>query len=155
MYTPLKEQCLDELKEMSNEFKVFPLNNGFCYGAIFPNNYGISIIKHDGSYGRECDEWEIGVLRNGKLCYTTPITDDVIGWLTDDEVMEVARNIAKLEDREYDAKKEARDAIYNSIQGAKKYLAGIKERIGKVDERFNELDKLINEIEEVYFNDYR
>ena len=70
--------------------------------------FGISIVKHDGSYGREQNRWEIAVLKRGKendvkkydLCYDTPITDDVDGWLTGPEVMEYARKIKDLPCRE-------------------------------------------------------
>lgn len=52
----------------------------------FENGYGASVINHMGSYGVELavlqftgegtDDWG--------LCYTTPITDDVIGWIQDE-----------------------------------------------------------------------
>ena len=62
------------------------------YGGIqrvykFPNGYGASVIRHKGSYGFTEGLWELAVLDDaGDLCYYTPITDDVIGHLTDEEV---------------------------------------------------------------------
>lgn len=62
------------------------------YGGIqrvykFPNGYGASVIRHKGSYGFAKGLWELAVLDDtGDLCYYTPITDDVIGHLTDEEV---------------------------------------------------------------------
>lgn len=62
------------------------------YGGIqkvykFPNGYGASVIRHKGSYGFAKGLWELAVLdRAGDLCYSTPITDDVIGHLTNEEV---------------------------------------------------------------------
>ena len=41
---------------------------------MFPNGYGASIIKGDGSYGVE-----LAVITDEGLCYDTDITDDVIG----------------------------------------------------------------------------
>ena len=41
---------------------------------MFPNGYGASIIKGDGSYGVE-----LAVITDEGLCYDTEITDDVIG----------------------------------------------------------------------------
>lgn len=69
---------------------------------VFPNGYGASVIKHYGSYGYEQGLFELAVLKrftdnDYELCYTTPITDDVIGWLTNNEVIEIVEKIKKLE----------------------------------------------------------
>jgi hypothetical protein len=69
---------------------------GYSYRAHFVNGYGVSIVKHDGSYGREENKWEIAVLKGDELCYDTPVTDDVIGWLTGPEVVDYAKQIAAL-----------------------------------------------------------
>ena len=54
----------------------------------FPNGYGASVIRHKGSYGFKSGLWELAVLdSSGDLCYSTPITNDVIGHLTDEEVI--------------------------------------------------------------------
>ena len=54
----------------------------------FPNGYGASVIRHQGSYGFKNGLWELAVLdSSGDLCYSTPITDDVIGHLSDEEVI--------------------------------------------------------------------
>lgn len=51
----------------------------------FANGYGASVIN-DG-YGAEAGRYELAVLgQDGHLCHDTPITDDVLGWLTEDEV---------------------------------------------------------------------
>lgn len=53
----------------------------------FPNGYGASIIRHFASYGNAEGLFEVGVLgQDGSLDYTTPITEDVIGYLTPEEV---------------------------------------------------------------------
>lgn len=50
--------------------------------------------------------FEVAVLKkltdnNYSLCYSTPITDDVIGWLDNEQVIEILEKIKKLE-REQD-----------------------------------------------------
>ena len=71
------------------------------YEFRFENNYGASVIKHRYSYGGEADLWELAVLKrdedgNTKLCYDTEIADDVIGWLTDEEVRNLLKRIKEL-----------------------------------------------------------
>jgi hypothetical protein len=63
----------------------------------FPNGYGASVI--DDGYGAEQGRYELAVLiggANGSLTYETDITDDVLGWLTEDEVAEALDRIAAL-----------------------------------------------------------
>jgi len=73
-----------------NNFKILPnnpLNGGIQYKANFANGYGASIVQHSFSYGNESGLWELAVIgKNGKLCYDTPITNDVLGYLTEEEV---------------------------------------------------------------------
>ena len=56
----------------------------------FANGYGASVIRHQFSYGSDQGLWELAVLKfEGEgydLCYDTPITEDVEGGLTRDEV---------------------------------------------------------------------
>lgn len=106
MYTPLRAKYVKELEDMSVDFDciVPDWSEGYVYRAAFANGYGISIVKHDGSYGREQNKWEIAVLKRDEengvktydLCYDTPITDDVIGFLTGSEVIDYAKQIAAL-----------------------------------------------------------
>ena len=60
----------------------------------FPNGYGASVIN-DG-YGKEAGLFELAVLYSGHLCYDTEITDDVIGWLNTEEILDLLCRIAKL-----------------------------------------------------------
>ena len=60
------------------------------------SRYGASVVCHEGSYSSSAGKWELAVLRDGDLCYTTPITDDVIGYLTDDEVQKILARIDAL-----------------------------------------------------------
>jgi hypothetical protein len=75
--------------------------NGVQHKYAFPNNYGASVVKHDGSYGGQNGLWELAVLdysidSTGELCYTSGITDDVIGHLTWKNVEEFLSEIKQL-----------------------------------------------------------
>lgn len=64
----------------------------------FENGLGASVICNPYSYGGEKGFYELAVLdENGNLDYTTPITNDVIGWLTWEEVIELLRQIKEIE----------------------------------------------------------
>lgn len=71
-------------------FKELPsnqCNGGIQYIAKFDNGYGASIVKNQFSYGGGAGLWELAVLdHNGSLTYDTPITNDVLGYLTEEEV---------------------------------------------------------------------
>jgi len=66
----------------------------------FPNSFGISIIRGFGTHGGTEGLFEIAVLHKGNLCYSTRITDDTIGWLTPDKVLEYAKRIHRLRKKE-------------------------------------------------------
>ena len=76
----------------------------------FDNGYGASVIRgkiSDGNYSSYTSnekEWELAVLKftgndikDYELCYDTPITDDVVGHLAEDEVEKMLEDISKLE----------------------------------------------------------
>lgn len=74
------------------------------YRFKFDNGYGASVVTHDFSYDHESDRWELAVLRYGRdddfeLDYDTEITDDVLGWLTNEEVLDLLGRIQKLNRR--------------------------------------------------------
>lgn len=70
----------------------------------FPNGYGASVVRHSGSYGSDEGLWELAVVRSGqsedpfdfKLTYSTPITDDVRGYLTEADVQDILGEIQSL-----------------------------------------------------------
>ena len=66
--------------------------------AEFPNGFGASIIKSDTSHGGKSGLFELAVLDNdtGNINSTTFITDDVIGWLGEDDIDRVLTAISKL-----------------------------------------------------------
>ena len=74
----------------------------------FDNGYGASVIRTTTSYGGREGLWELAVLEKAAdgawdawaLCYTTPIADAVIGWLSEGEVDALLDRIEKLPKRE-------------------------------------------------------
>jgi len=65
----------------------------------FENGYGASVINGPGTYGFESGLFELGVLSEEygwNLTYDTPITNDVIGYLSEDQVYKLLNKISKL-----------------------------------------------------------
>ena len=67
---------LNDLMAITKDAKITDHSNSYMQRirVMFPNGYGASIIKGDGSYGTE-----LAVITAEGLCYDTEITDDVIG----------------------------------------------------------------------------
>lgn len=67
----------------------------------FPNWYGASLVFRSGSYGWERNLWELGVIiwdspNHFQLTYDTPLTDDVLGYLDNNRVLDVLGHIKSL-----------------------------------------------------------
>ena len=66
----------------------------------FPNGYGASVVCHPFSYGGDEGKWELAVVTfsgdDWRLTYKTPITDDVLGYLSDEEVQQTLDAIEAL-----------------------------------------------------------
>lgn len=80
-------------------YKEFPeIHDGKQLLADYPNNYGASVIQNRYSYGGREGLYEIAVrhLPSDTLCYATPVTNDVIGYLSEDEVVATLHKIAAL-----------------------------------------------------------
>ena len=62
---------------------------------FYPNGYGVSLIYHDTSYGLE-----LAVLKgnsdSSEICYDTPITNDVLGHLTINDVSKISEMVKAL-----------------------------------------------------------
>ena len=80
------------------EFKSHPNHIGGKQARItFDNGYGASIIQTPLSYGGKIGLYELAILdEEGHVCYTTPITDKVIGYLREEDVSEVMMRIQNL-----------------------------------------------------------
>lgn len=78
--------------------KVRSLYNGIQVEYHFDNGYGASVVQHDGSYGgkSQAHVYELAVLKVNDLCYDTPITNDVLGWLNTADVLAVLHSIEAL-----------------------------------------------------------
>jgi hypothetical protein len=84
-------------------FKNLPsnqINDGVQYLTFYPNGYGASIVQHKYSYGGNIGLWELAVIKGTEeewnICYTTPITNDVLGYLEEAEVDELLIKIEAL-----------------------------------------------------------
>ncbi len=89
---------------MNKKFKDLVFISDTMWGGknsrmFFPNGYGVSVIKHPGSYGYP-KRWELAVLKGNKdsfdLCYDTPVTADVVGHLTGKDVTKYMQAIQDL-----------------------------------------------------------
>ena len=62
----------------------------------FPNGYGASVICHAGSYGGKRGLWELAVTLHGIIVYDTVITNDVLGYLNQEELNKHLKSIKEL-----------------------------------------------------------
>lgn len=69
----------------------------------FDNGFGASVVRGEYTYGGPEGRWELAVVRvtgggdfDFELTYDTSITDDVIGWLDEDEVQALLTRIRDL-----------------------------------------------------------
>ncbi len=72
--------------ELGNERYIFQFTNG----------YGASVIRNSQSYGGSEGFYELAVLKDGKIIYDTPVTNDVVGWLNKNDVAELLKQIEEL-----------------------------------------------------------
>lgn len=73
------------------------LNGGNFATFKFDNGYGASLVRSPYSYGGSSGLFEIAVLdSNNDICYTTDITDDVLGYLSEEDVISTLINIKNL-----------------------------------------------------------
>ena len=77
-------------------FEEFEKYNGVISRTEFENGYGTSVIRHDNSYGGDRGLYELAIIKDGDIVYDTPITDDVIGYLTPEEVTQYMIKIQEL-----------------------------------------------------------
>ena len=91
-----------DLKKIHEPYDARPLESGAVQKLYrFANNYGASVVKGEHTYGGDEGLWELAVLKfktdgDFVLDYSTPITEDVEGHLTDDAVEELLDKIEAL-----------------------------------------------------------
>ena len=79
-----------EFKELDSFYE------GIQARMVFENGYGASVVRHNFSYGGKDGLYELAVIKGDNLCYSTPITTDVEGYLSEDEVSELLKQIQEL-----------------------------------------------------------
>ena len=72
------------------------VNGGVQLLYEFENGYGASVIKLPFSYGGSRGLWELAITHGDTLCYDTPITNNTIGYLTEEGVDELLDKIEAL-----------------------------------------------------------
>ena len=102
--------------------------------VFFDNGYGASIICKPFSYGGDAKKFEIAVLKFGKICYDTPVSYDVEGYLDFYDVIEILHEIHNLPPAEKDdaVKSKPLDAIERWDQ-TKKRIKRQKKRTKSVE----------------------
>jgi len=84
------------------DLPFFPINDApFMVGKKarmhFDNGYGVSVVSHSYSYGGRDGIYEVAVLDSeDNLTYETPVTNDVIGYLTEEDVTDVMKQVQEL-----------------------------------------------------------
>lgn len=78
------------------EFKDHPTLSGVVGRMYFENGYGVSVVRTIFSYGGREGLYELAVLDKDGLTYDTPVTSDVLGYLTPEEVTEYMKQIQLL-----------------------------------------------------------
>ena len=82
------------------QFKEHP--RGAVYGGIisriiFDNGYGATIVQGPHTYGGSDGLYELAVIgKNDEICYDTPVTGDVEGYLSEAQVTDLLIKIQQL-----------------------------------------------------------
>ena len=86
------ETSFEELK-----FQTHPIGMGKQCIVQFLNGYGASIVQGPHTYGGPNGLYEIAVFgKNGEITYETPITNDVLGYLSEGDVEKILLDIKNL-----------------------------------------------------------
>lgn len=85
------------LETIKSELELGADAGEFRERVTFPNGRGVSIVRHAYSYGGKSGLFEVAVLdASGELDYSTPVTGDVLGHLTVDDVLQAMADVAAL-----------------------------------------------------------
>ena len=89
------------MKVIENTFKHEGVIEGYAKHTVFDNGYGASCVSHQYTYGGREGLFEVAVTHGDGLCYATPVTDDVIGFLDHAGVMDILMQINQLPPTDY------------------------------------------------------
>ena len=79
------------------EFGLHPAGQGVQARIQFSNGFGASVVKTPYTYGGREGKYELAVLdKDGRLDYSTEVTNDVVGYLSPGGVTEYLRQIQLL-----------------------------------------------------------
>lgn len=78
------------------DFQPIQMGDGTIARINFDNGYGASVVQSPHSYGGDDDLYELAILKNNYICYDTPITNDVIGYLSEEKVTDYLHKIQEL-----------------------------------------------------------
>lgn len=118
-----------EIRKIHEPYDARPLENGAVQKLYrFANNYGASVVKGEHTYGGDEGLWELAVIKfktdgDFVLDYSTPITEDVEGHLTDDAVEKLLDKIEALRgELLINANNDAVHKMDNTLHGGKNEL---------------------------------
>ena len=69
---------------------------------LFSTGHGleVSVVRGSTTYGGSQGLFELAMLEDGRCCYTTPITSDVLGYLSEAEVLDILEQASMLIQRD-------------------------------------------------------
>jgi hypothetical protein len=79
-------------------FQTHPMGIGEQCIVQFTNGYGASIVKGPHTYGGSQGLYELAVFgKDGEISYDTPITNDVLGYLSEEDIEKTLTDIKNLD----------------------------------------------------------
>lgn len=91
----MREKIMKVFEDL--DFNPTDMPNGIQGRMSFNNGYGVSVVRSDYTYGGDKGLYELAVLNDsGGLCYDTEVTDDVLGYLTEEEVSDAMGRVQNL-----------------------------------------------------------
>jgi len=79
-------------------FQQHPMGMGKQCIVQFSNGYGASIARSQYTYGGKDGLYELAVFgKDGQITYDTPITNDVLGYLSEEEIEKTLTDIKNLD----------------------------------------------------------
>ena len=102
-------KTFDDLK-----FNPHPLGMGGVQALMeFDNGYGVSVVQTPHSYSIGPEEWEVAVLKKGRVCYDSGITDGVLGYQSKKEISEImSMSLSAIDALIHRAKKNLHKELY-------------------------------------------